>query len=101
MAKVQLKGEAKLIGGRLLKTHRQRPIAPPRSTRTASEGMLISSGIMRPQRVLGRERAWGIGAGQSKRKAGLSLEGGGSKGARLNDTLIVVPRRARVYTANE
>src|SRR5215217_7087665 len=32
-----LKGEAKHIGGRLLNTHRQRPIAPPRSARTAGE----------------------------------------------------------------
>jgi hypothetical protein len=47
-----LKGEAKHIGGRPLNTPRQRPIAPPRSPRTAEEGMPISSGIMRPQRVL-------------------------------------------------
>src|SRR5215204_1749008 len=33
-----LKGEAKHIGGRVLNTNRQRPIAPPRSARTAGEG---------------------------------------------------------------
>src|SRR5919107_2209754 len=42
-----LKGEAKHIDGRLLNTHRQRPIAPPRSARTAGERLLTSSGIMR------------------------------------------------------
>jgi hypothetical protein len=47
-----LKGEAKHIGSRPLNTPRQRPIAPSRSPRTAEEGMPISSGIMRPQRVL-------------------------------------------------
>src|SRR5829696_7732739 len=41
-----LKGEAKHIDGRLQNTHRQRPIAPPRSARTAGEEILISSGIM-------------------------------------------------------
>src|SRR5215204_833039 len=41
-----LKGEAKHIDGRLLNTHRQRPIAPPRLARTAGEEILISSGIM-------------------------------------------------------
>src|SRR5215204_3412988 len=50
-----LKGEAKHIGGRQLSTPRQRPIAPPRSPRTAEEGMPISSGIMRRHRALGRE----------------------------------------------
>ena len=29
----------------------------PRSIRTADEGMRVSSGIMRPSRMLGRERA--------------------------------------------
>jgi hypothetical protein len=33
------------------------PKAPLRLAEAAGEGMPISSGIMRPQRVLGRERA--------------------------------------------
>src|SRR5215217_339090 len=61
-----LKGEAKHIGSRPLNTHRQRPIAPPRSrsARTAEEGIPISLGIMhskrkgeRGLRVLGRGKA--------------------------------------------
>jgi hypothetical protein len=54
-----LKVEAKHIGGRPLKIRIEtRPIAPPPiRARTAGEGMTTSSGIMRSQRVLGRERA--------------------------------------------
>jgi hypothetical protein len=53
-----LKGEAKHIGGRPLNNastgaHSPTPIRPG----DADEGMPISLGIMRPQRVLGRERA--------------------------------------------
>jgi hypothetical protein len=62
--------------------------------------MLISSGIMRQASGYIRGRSWVIGVGQCKRKAvPLVLEG--DEGGRLNDELIVLPRRARAHTKKE
>ena len=72
-------------------------IAPSRLPRTAGEGMLISSGIMRREnRHQGGE---GLGhrdgAEQEKSRA---LPRRGMRGARLNDELIVLPRRTKAHS---